>query len=330
MARTRLIKPEFFKHGDLYDAEKASGLPLRIAFAGLWCQADREGRFVWKPRELKLDVLPYDDADFAAVLDALERAGFVTRYVVDGKEFGFIPSLKQHQHFNVREGASKLPAPPEYPTSTVPVPSSHRTDTPDTDTDTDTVITTVAVAPVMQGKAGKKRPTTRRTDYSPEFESWWSSYPAAQRDSKVEAFAQWQRRLADGHTPEIITAGTGRYLRQCAALDRFVKNATTVLGPKLYFLETWEIPPDKATGNAVSPARLWLTVCREFDLFTYTGNAETYRAKMERAKASGRVVNFDTEFKLVRPWERLGEIPEQFVEREIANRLAGHVAKAAA
>ena len=57
MARIRTIKPEFFRHEALFEAEHRAGLPLRLAFAGLWTAADREGRFKWRPRQLKLDVL---------------------------------------------------------------------------------------------------------------------------------------------------------------------------------------------------------------------------------------------------------------------------------
>lgn len=71
MARIRTIKPEFFRHAGLFDLEQETGLPLRVAFAGLWTAADREGRFAWKPRELKLDCLPFDLVDFSRVLDAL-------------------------------------------------------------------------------------------------------------------------------------------------------------------------------------------------------------------------------------------------------------------
>lgn len=111
MPRTRLIRPGFFKDADLYDAEVASGLPLRVAFAGLWTVTDREGRFVWKPREIKPDVLPHDPVDLAAVLDALEKHGFVQRYVVDSKSYGLIPSFKDHQTFHKTEPPSQLPAP---------------------------------------------------------------------------------------------------------------------------------------------------------------------------------------------------------------------------
>ena len=48
--RIRTVKPEFFTHEGLFDAEKATKLPLRVAFVGLWCAADREGRFRWEPR----------------------------------------------------------------------------------------------------------------------------------------------------------------------------------------------------------------------------------------------------------------------------------------
>lgn len=113
MARIRTIKPEFFRHEALFEAERESGLPLRIAFAGLWTAADKEGRFRWQPRQLKLDCLPYDDVDFSHVLDALTTRGFIVRYAVHGKEYGLIPSWHAHQVINNREKASDLPPPSE-------------------------------------------------------------------------------------------------------------------------------------------------------------------------------------------------------------------------
>lgn len=113
MARIRTIKPEFFRHEELFEAERETGLPLRVAYAGLWTSADREGRFVWAPRTLKLDCLPYDDVDFSRVLDALSTRGFIVKYAVDGKEYGYIPSWKSHQIINNREKESILPEPNE-------------------------------------------------------------------------------------------------------------------------------------------------------------------------------------------------------------------------
>jgi hypothetical protein len=111
MARIRTIKPEFFRHEVLFEAEKNTGLPLRVAYAGLFTAADREGRFKWSPRTLKLDCLPYDEVDFAAVLDALVAAGFIVKYQIDGESYGAILSWSAHQHVNVREKPSDIPAP---------------------------------------------------------------------------------------------------------------------------------------------------------------------------------------------------------------------------
>jgi hypothetical protein len=115
MARIRSIKPDFFRHEGLFEAEKATGFPLRVAFAGLWTAADREGRFRWSPRALKLDCLPYDDIDFSRVLDALATRGFIVRYRVDGTDYGLIPAFAKHQVINNRESPSSLPEPTEEP-----------------------------------------------------------------------------------------------------------------------------------------------------------------------------------------------------------------------
>lgn len=111
MARIRTIKPEFFRHEQLFEAEKASKLPLRIAFAGLFTAADRQGRFKWQPRVLKLDVLPFDEVDFGKVMDVLAERGFIVKYELDGEFFGHIPSWYKHQHINQREAESVIPAP---------------------------------------------------------------------------------------------------------------------------------------------------------------------------------------------------------------------------
>jgi hypothetical protein len=113
--RIRTIKPEFFTHDRLFDAEIETKLPLRLAYIGLWCAADREGRFRWEPRRLKALIFPYDKIDFARVLDALGTRGFIVKYSkagVDDACFGSIPSWHNHQVINNRERASQLPEPP--------------------------------------------------------------------------------------------------------------------------------------------------------------------------------------------------------------------------
>ena len=111
--RIRTIKPEFFLHEELYNAEVETRLSLRLAFAGLWCAADREGRFKWEPRRLGIQILPYDGTDFSRVLDALATRGFIVKYTSGTGVYGFIPSFVKHQVINNRERESELPSPVE-------------------------------------------------------------------------------------------------------------------------------------------------------------------------------------------------------------------------
>ena len=102
MGRIRTIKPAFFKHEELFDLEANSGLPIRLSFAGLWTIADKQGRFKWKPRAIKSDVLPFDDLDFELILDELVGAGLLIKYEVGGELFGCIASFSEHQRPNSR------------------------------------------------------------------------------------------------------------------------------------------------------------------------------------------------------------------------------------
>lgn len=113
MGKIRTIKPEFFIHYELFALGEETGLPVQIAFAGLWTQCDREGRFRWRAQELKTLILPYHKVDMEDVLNALHRGGFIEKYERDGKFYGCIPSWDSHQVINVREAASKLPNPEE-------------------------------------------------------------------------------------------------------------------------------------------------------------------------------------------------------------------------
>lgn len=111
MGRIRTVKPELFKHEELYELELSFKLPIRISFVGLFTCCDREGRFKWRPRSLKLDIIPYDDCDFSRVLDALMTRGLVVKYSVNDEEYGYIPTFTKHQVINNRESDSILPDP---------------------------------------------------------------------------------------------------------------------------------------------------------------------------------------------------------------------------
>lgn len=116
MARIRSIKPEFFRHEGLQDLEAANqGAYPMMVFAGLWGHCDKAGRFEWKPRTLKLDILPFLEFDMAITLAILEDGGFVKSYEVDGKKYGLIQTFSEHQRVSGKEAQEpeKYPAPIE-------------------------------------------------------------------------------------------------------------------------------------------------------------------------------------------------------------------------
>jgi hypothetical protein len=109
MGRIRTVKPELFTHEGLFEAEDRCQLPLRLVFIGLFTCCDRAGRFRWQPRRLKLDILPYDSVDMAAILDGLAEAGFIIAYKVKEVVYGYIPTWSTHQRPNNKESKSQLP-----------------------------------------------------------------------------------------------------------------------------------------------------------------------------------------------------------------------------
>ncbi len=119
MGRQRMVRPELFVHEDLFEAERKYKMPLRVAYIGLWTQCDRDGRFEWRPARLRLAILPWDEVDFAKVLDALAKEGFILPYEAKGKRYGLIPSWSRHQKPHHQEPTSGIPA----PTSGISVPA---------------------------------------------------------------------------------------------------------------------------------------------------------------------------------------------------------------
>lgn len=109
MSRARNIKPGFFVNEDLAECSPLA----RLLFAGLWCEADREGRLEDRPKRLKISCLPYDDCDMHALLDELAARRFIQRYRVAGVAYIQVTEFAKHQNPHMREATSTLPSPDE-------------------------------------------------------------------------------------------------------------------------------------------------------------------------------------------------------------------------
>jgi hypothetical protein len=109
MGRIRTVKPEFFIHEGLQEMQLESKMPLMLVFLGLLTQADREGRFRWQPKILKLAILPFIPFDMETALDRLVASGHLRKYQVEGKVYGDIPTFADHQNVNSHEKGSLFP-----------------------------------------------------------------------------------------------------------------------------------------------------------------------------------------------------------------------------
>lgn len=96
MARIRTVKPDFFRHEGLQELEEAHPR-IMLFFAGLWCQCDKAGHFRWRPKQIRLDVLPFIEYNPSTYLEVLEGAGYLSRYEAEGESYGEISNFKRHQ-----------------------------------------------------------------------------------------------------------------------------------------------------------------------------------------------------------------------------------------
>lgn len=107
MARARNIKPSFFTNDELSDLEPLA----RLLFIGMWTIADFRGCFEYKPKRIKVQLLPYDDCDVEELAINLDKSGFISIYSVQGQTYVKVLNFNKHQnpHKNEKEKGSSIP-----------------------------------------------------------------------------------------------------------------------------------------------------------------------------------------------------------------------------
>jgi hypothetical protein len=98
--RSRNIKPGFFLNDDLAEVDFGT----RLLFIGLWCFADREGRFERKPKKIKATIFPYDEFDIEKGLCDLMSLHVITCNDMVCQIINFV----KHQHPHPHEAKSIL------------------------------------------------------------------------------------------------------------------------------------------------------------------------------------------------------------------------------
>lgn len=105
MAYIRSIKASFFTSDDIVSLSPLA----RLLYIALWTEADREGRFTWRPGNFKLRFLPGDNCDINDLCTELLESGLVILYRAEGKTYAEIPTFTRHQSINAKERKSILP-----------------------------------------------------------------------------------------------------------------------------------------------------------------------------------------------------------------------------
>jgi len=228
MARIRTIKPEFFTSEDIV----ALSPTARLLYIALWCEADKEGRMLWKPRTFKMRYLPADECDIESLCEELVTGGLVRLY---GEGFAFIPAFTMHQHINPRESGSQLPAPSEKLTRAPRVPHASARD-----------------SDAQGGREGKgKEGKTRDASGEPAgFAAFWAIYP--NRKAKADAIKAWLKASPDEELQASILKAIAM---QCQGEDwlkedgRFIPHASTWLNGG-----RWTDEPRKGQQSLTSEA----------------------------------------------------------------------------
>lgn len=208
MARARNIKPGLYKNEDLAECS----IWARFVFPGLWMLADRDGRMEDRPKRIKAELLPFDDANVDQLLNELARFGFILRYEVEGERYIQVLKFSEHQTPHVREQAGTIPAPViPVQSTTKAVPEHSLDDGVSSPRSPDSLIPSSLIPDSLFSESKGNTtveavaPTARRrtdlADGALEVFEYWQrtlNHPTAKLDAKrVKAI---KARLGDGYT----------------------------------------------------------------------------------------------------------------------------------
>ena len=250
--RIRSIKPEFWRSDDI----DALDWDTRLVFIGLWSYVDDNGVGIYKMSNIVSDLFASDfyrdpNATLNRVSEALNRLesrSMIDLYRVGDRDYLYITNWERHQRVN-------NPNKPRYPLPTSenskPAEVLSRSNVEPRET--------VSPGTGEQGNRGTeeqgKSKARQRADYSPEFQTFWATYP--RREAKRQAWNAWGKAL-NRATVEAITEGALRYAQDPNREDKYTKHAATWLNA-----DGWEDDPLPSRHNVQdlpkpSKSRGWL------------------------------------------------------------------------
>ena len=237
MARSRNIKPGFFKNEDLGTADPY----VSLLFAGLWTLADRAGVLEDRPLRIKAEIFPYREGmDINGYLTVLERLGYIRKFVVDGVKYIFIVNFSKHQNPHHTEKASGFPAYSDTCAVTVNSPLDHG-ENPAYSLIPDSLnLIPDSLPPIVPQGDVKKSKRQSAIDLE-GFEDFWLAYPKQRAGSRDKAAQSYSKALARGHPPWVILEGVTAYAASREVADGYAKGAAAWLNDDRFLNNYGEI-----------------------------------------------------------------------------------------
>jgi hypothetical protein len=203
MARARTIKPGFFKNEILGECQPLA----RLLFAGLWTLADRDGRLEDRPKRIKAEILPYDDADVDNLLGELHERSFIRRYEVDGQKLIQITKFAEHQRPHPNEQSWGFPPCPEG-FVTFHEDSGKETALPE-DSGNSTSKCALSSSSLSSSSLSSSSPSPLggcepAEGVVSDFERFWEAYP--RKDAREDALTVWNALAPTRELVETILA----------------------------------------------------------------------------------------------------------------------------
>jgi hypothetical protein len=259
--RVRNINFKIFQNHELDDLELETGKPLFKSLVGLWCCADREGRFEWDARKLRCNIFPYRsdrEINFNEILEIFVELDIVRKYEIDGKSYGWLVTFVRYQCISDKEAPSLHPEQPwctpgVHPEATKGTPpnSDNRRSTSDVRRSTDDSDVNTPEAS-NNGNGGQHQDFNGTKEQSNHQQSEHlidsmidltvDHYPMKANNTNVRK--KWKmaleteiinlHRAIEGKTHDVVS----RYDISAQLHDRVVKYAAAK-PEKLYTLENW-------------------------------------------------------------------------------------------
>lgn len=256
MARARNIKPSFFQNEELGELSPIT----RLAFIGMWTVADYKGCIEFRPKRLKVQLMPYDNCDFEEIANDLDKSGLLKIYTVSGQRYLKLLTFEKHQnpHKNEREGGSEVPD--YFEVEQEPnVHAGYSVIQNNPDINGTDPADSLLLNPSSLNPDTNTNTTPQAADaYSEEFEIAWNGYPQRPGANKRKAFKAWTARLKAGVDVASMMLGVERYAHYVAAMrtePQFIKQPETFFGPDEHYRSGWEVPAQARASPAAKQSR---------------------------------------------------------------------------